>query len=232
MNIFSNNAKFLFFLFGILLILLNGIQEITKFKIDQLTIIICLLILIPFTHQLFSKIKAGNIEMEFRELGVFDKMVVFLVGMASERKLTYYTPRDNEHRLNAAAHKLVEELNNDYKSEFVTELRKWINTNDNNLRWMASEIIGYHNIKELASDLKSRYSDKHVGDRWAEWELNFIWAHSKLNNEFDELIEFLNTTSDKDNRSWIIGSLEQVVEKKHCDVKKIQNILDRIKIIK
>lgn len=225
MSIFSNRAKIAFLLLGALLIVLNGFQEITKFKIDQLTVIIGVIALIPFTHQLFSKIKAGNIEMEFRELGIFDKIVTFLVGMASEQQLTYYKPRGNEHLLNEATHTLVEELNKDYKSEFIVELRKWICIKDNNLRWMASEIVGYYDIKELAPELKSRYKDKHQNDKWAEWELNYIWAHSKLENDFDELIDFLKNTTDKDNKKWIVEAFEQMVDKNHGDVEKIQRIL-------
>jgi len=155
-------------------------------------------------------------------------MITFLVGMASERKLTYYTPRDEEYILNDALRKLVEDLHKEHNTRLCIELKKWIYTKDKNLLWLASEIIGYHNIKELADDLFQIYKGTNINDKWPQWQLNFIWAHSKIENDYDELIKFLFETKDKKNKRWIVAALYQMIEKGYHDPKKLENAIKQL----
>ncbi len=165
---------------------------------------------------------------KFVELSIPEKMLTFLVGMASERKLTYYAPRDEEYILNDALRKLVEDLYNDHFYQLRTELKKWIYTKDKNLLWLASEIVGFYNIKELADDLYEVYKNYNTNDKWQQWQLNFIWAHSKIVNDYDELISFLFNTKDLKNKKWIVGAFYQMIEKGYHNPQKLENAINKL----
>jgi heme/copper-type cytochrome/quinol oxidase subunit 2 len=170
-------------------------------------------------------------KVDFYELSMPSKMIIFLVGMASERKLTYYTPRDEEYILNDALRQLVQDLYNEHKFKLCSELKKWIYSNDKNLLWLASEIIGFYEIKELSEDLFEKYKNININDKWPQWQLNFIWAHSKIDNDYDELINFLFETQDKKNKRWVVGAFFQMIEKGYSKPQKLEAAISKLEKI-
>lgn len=157
--------------------------------------------------------------------GTAEKSIAFLAAMASEREMTYYTPRDKEFVLNDALQLVVKDLYEGHKSTLQTELRKWIHTNDKNLLWLASEIVGFYEMSELVGDLYQRYKDEDDTEKWPQWRLNFIWAHSKVDNDYDELLKFMFSTQSIENKEWVVGALFQMIDKGYENREKLEGAI-------
>lgn len=202
---------------GISLLIVHGFESVLGFKVDLISAVLLLIALLPYLSSYIQKIKAGQVKVRFGNNNEGETILEMVKSLAEMRMLTYYEPREPESGLSDAHVALVSYLIKEHKDELRDELKVWLETGSNNIRWMASEIIGYHNMKEMEHHLTPYYNMKDCQEQWEDWKLNCIWAHSKIANSFKEMHDFLLTTKSYGNQHWLLVAYKQMVLKNHCD---------------
>lgn len=213
----SKRIAILFTLSGLLLLFLHGFENTTGFKIDTVSALLLVFASAPYLGSFIQKAKAGEIELSFNNPTTARSLLNSLKAISEVRKLTYYKPRDAEGGLTQAHIAIVDYLTREYNHELYEELKVWLTSDNENIKWMASEIIGFHGIADLGDRLYSLYQCKNYNERWPDWQLNCLWAHSKTANNYSEMHQFLLSTKNPHNQEWLLGAYEQMVLKGHCD---------------
>lgn len=165
-------------------------------------------------------------EKRFGSDNVADMLLAMLKEFAQIKLLTFYQPREPESPLGDAFKYIVKELHQRYNDRLVDELRVWLRINHPSIRWMASEIIGYYDIRGLESLLYPLYKDKKFTSAWEEWEMNCLWAHSKLDNNYKEMHDFLLETDIEVNQEWLIFAYQQMVISCHSSSEEFTEIVN------
>jgi len=184
---------------------------------------------LPFLSRVITSFKAGDVEVSFRDLSVHDQVLTFLDGIATKKQWTFFTPRPEEEYLGPAFVVLTEELLKDARPRMVAQLRAWLESDDVNQRWFAAEIIGYHRITELRRAVSRARETKAESQRLESWELNCIWALSRLDEEpYRSLKEFLERTTNRSNQAWVLKAFDQMIEAKPGTEKNFYDAITRL----
>lgn len=200
------------------LILLNGLAG-DRFNVDGTTVILLAVAALPLIQEYLSSIKAGNIELTFRELSVHDQIFVFLDGIVRQQPWTFYRPRKSEAELGPAFVLLVQELIEKEDRKLRKLLKEWLHSNNDNLIYFASEVIGYFNDKfeDLKDDLLPLHKGLDPSSPCYEGKLNSLWAYSRY-HKYEKLNEFLLETTDEENQLWVLHAYEQMLITKQAKV--------------
>ena len=145
---------------GFMLFIIHGIGEsVVPFKIDVISISLLFFSAIPLLGEYLETLKIGNVEAQFRTLSFAGQVLTFLHVLATDRKLTFYKPRQKigEFQLGTAGYYLLERMLKENRKRTIRTINKWLKEEEENLRWFATEVIGYFKLKELAEDLLSHY---------------------------------------------------------------------------
>lgn len=194
------------------LVVLNG-AEGEKFVVDEITLGLLALAAIPFLPRIATSFKAGGVEVAFRELSVAEQVIVFLDGIATNGQWTFFPPRAQEEFLGRAFVVLTDELLKGSRRRLLDRVRIWLASDDLNQRWFAAEIIGFHKIQELRRAVGRAPESNDPAVRWEDWELNCLWAYSRLETpEFETLRNFLRRSDNRENQRWILESFDQMIE--------------------
>jgi hypothetical protein len=118
---------------------------------------------------------------------------------------------------------LIKDLKKKHERELLKKLNDWLDSDSNNLRWFAAEVIGYLKIKEVKDQLPNFYKSLDKNAPWEHWQLNCLWAHSRFQN-YQELNSLLNKTKSEANRLWILDAYSQMV-RGNADAEEVSNIL-------
>lgn len=208
---------YIFPIFGLVLFIVHGLGEkIANFKIDSISISLLFLSVVPLLGEYLEKFKFGSVEAQFRTLSFAGQVLTFLHVLATDRKLTFYHPRTNigEFQIGTASCYLLERLLNENRKRTMRTIKKWLKEEEENLKWFAAEVIGFFKLKELAEDLFEQYSKLNPNSNWQDWQLNCLWAHSKLCNNYQELNKFLIETKSESNQNWILDVYPQMFKAK------------------
>ena len=189
-----------FYFLGIILFILHGLGENrVHFKVDLVSIFLLIFATFPLLGEYLEKFKVGSVEAQFRTLSFAGQITTFLHVLATDRKLTFYRPRQRmgEFKLGTAGSYLIERMFFENRKRTIRSIKKWLNEEEENLRWFASEIIGYFGLRELAAELVMQYKKLDPDSDWTDWHMNCLWAHSKITNKYKEMNRFLiETTSE------------------------------------
>lgn len=202
------------------LIVINGISEgINKkygysFIVDNTTIFLLLIAFLPFLGKYIESFRFGNIEAHFRELSLSDQIFAFLEGVAMKERWTYYLPRGEEMHMGDAFRILVQEVNKINHSKLINVLRKFLDSDNPNLIWFASENIGYFKFEELKHCLPPKFNNLDKNLQWSEWQLNCLWAYSRFEN-YQGLHDFLMNTRNEVNQIWLLDVYRQMSVARH-----------------
>lgn len=180
--------------------------------IDQTTIWLLVIASIPFLTKYLDTLKVGDMELSFKALNKEDQIFVFLSSLAQNSLPTFYKPRNGESELGIVGKHLVSEINNINPARLHEEIKNWLGSNDKGLKWLSSEIIGYFEFTEFSNDLSAVYNIEKTKIDWEKWKLNCLWAHSKLENGFEELDKFLQETESTHNQIWLFDVYYQMAE--------------------
>ena len=195
------------------LVVIHGLNR--DFIIDQITLGLLIFASLPLLSKTITSLKAGNVELEFRDLSVNDQVFTFLDGIATKRQWTFFTPRVEEEYLGPAFVVLTDQLLKDSRHRLVAQLRTWLQSDDVNQRWFAAEIIGYHKITELRRAVMRARETEDEHQRLESWELNCLWAMARLDEEpYWTLKAFLERTTNRSNQAWILKAFDQMIEAK------------------
>ena len=215
----ENIIKTIFIITGLILFVIHGLDEQIDFTIDQTSLVIIFLALTPYAFGMMRKLsyyldtlKVGNIEASFRQLGFSEQVYTFLTALAADRKLTFYSERNAEAGLGTAGEYLLKEMFENNKRRTNSTIRQWLDADEENLKWFAAEVIGYFELTSLAANLDHFYLHLKKEDEWSEWQLNCLWAHSKLMNNYDELNKFIYETTNNSNVEWLLDIYTQMPE--------------------
>lgn len=199
---------------ALLLIVVHGFKD-SGFTIDHITLGLLVFAALPLLAQIVTSFKAGNVEVNFRDLSVHDQVFKFLDGIATKRQWTFFSPRPGEESLGPAFVVLTEQLLTNCRQRLINELRTWLSSDDVNQRWFAAEIVGYHRITELRRALKRAQETEDRNEPWPTWELNCLWAESRFDEKpYERLKSFLSRTSNRTNQIWILRAFDQMIEAK------------------
>jgi hypothetical protein len=215
-------------LVSLTLVLLHGMEFAWKFKVDSTTLGLLILAALPVLREIVGTVKAGGLELNFRELAVHQQIFKLLDGVASQRTWTFYTPRSDEHELGEGFAILIENLEREHKQDLIQQLKVWLEADSNNLRWFAAEIIGYFRIEGLKNRLRAIYRVLDHDASLEPWELNCVWAYSRFQN-YEELNRLLEETKSDDNKFWILNAYWQMAKAKGGLAPVIVNHLRRFK---
>jgi len=194
------------------LILAHGFAG-SNFRVDEITLGLLVIASLPFISTMVTSVKAGGVEMAFRDLSVHDQLVLFLDGVATKGRWTFFSPRPGESNLGPAFAVLTEELLKGARGRLVVQLRQWLASDDLHQRWFAAEIVGYHQLHELRRAVQRAPEATDLHAPWEPWELNCIWAYSRLQEQpYERLRAFLNTTTNVENQTWVLKSYDQMIE--------------------
>jgi len=140
---------------------------------------------------------------------VSDQSLLFLDGVARKEQWTFYEKaREGERALGQAFLIIVRDLLNVERREIVLKLKLWLASENNNLIWFASEIIGYFKVFELKEDLL-RVVPKNYNVDLGSHQLNTLWALARVTN-FISLSNILQSTNSKTNQEWILFVYDQM----------------------
>jgi hypothetical protein len=203
------------------LILLNGFQYKTGFKVDFITIGLIVLSFIPTLQQMLVSFKGGGVEVEFREYTVHKQMFIFLDGIASKQTWTFYTPRKDEIALGQGIKVLIDELLLNKKKDLIRQLKRWLQNENFNQKWFAAEVIGYAKIDELKSACKSSFENLDIDEYWELWQLNCLWAYSRF-FEYEPLISKFQKSKNDSNLIWMAGACKQMIQEEETDRVKLK----------
>ena len=214
----ENIIKTIFIISGFILFVIHGLGVGTiHFVIDQTSLLIILLALTPYGFGIIGKLsnyletlKIGNIEASFKQLGFSEQVYTFLTALATDRKLTFYSERNAETRLGTAGEYLLKEMFDTNKRRTNSTIRQWLEADEENLKWFAAEVIGYFELTNLAINLKHSYFHLQKEEEWSEWQLNCLWAHSKLMNNYAEMNKFIYETTNSSNVEWLLDIYTQM----------------------
>jgi hypothetical protein len=209
------------------LVLLHGLAG-DRFIVDVTTVILLGVASLPLVQEYLSSIKAGNIELTFRELSVHDQIFVFLDGIVRQQPWTFYRPRQGEAELGPAFVLLVRELIEKEDRKLRKLLKEWLNSNNDNLMYFASEVIGYFNLKfaGLKADLTPLFKDLDPNSPWYTGQLNSLWAYSRYNG-YRSLNDFLLKTTDEENQRWVLVAYEQMIGAGHAKLDDFAPTIDK-----
>ena len=210
------------------LILLHGFQNRIPFTIDTITIGLLVLCFIPFFQKILSSIKAGGVELQFRDCTVHEQIFIFLDGIASRQAWTFFPPRKGEIALGQGFKVLIDELLKNQRKELLNQLRKWFESENDNHKWFAAEVIGYGKIAELKTVCRSYFEKLDVDEYWEPSQLNCLWAYSTF-LLYEPLISKLDVTKNEANRLWMIIACKQMVrEEKDANLKeKLERVINK-----
>lgn len=223
MKFFEKNYRgYWFSSLCLILLVIHGHFKI--FQDDKITIFLlalaCAPFVLPFAARFLEMLKIGDWELTFRSLSETDKTLVFLRAIASEKKWTFYEPREDPREEETYSGEpfclLAQSLLKAHRQKFVSALEEWLVADDTNLRWFASEVIGYFEISELRDALFPHVDGEDVNKVWPTWMLNYLWAYSKF-NEYQELFEFWKSTENDQNKRWAKKAFRQmwIAHEKH-----------------
>jgi len=206
-----------------ILIILHGIDAL-HFKVDDVSIALFILVILPLTPIVLKSLKFGDKEISLRNLSPQDQIFVFLETIASQQQWTFYIPRNTESGLGQAFPLLLKNIvKNDPK-----ELKKWVKklvaSEDNNLIWFASEVIGYFRLEQSKDILPIIYSTLGQGAQWPQHALNCLWAYSRF-HDYRELDELLLNTTNEDNQRWILTAYKQMLAAGDCARSRVEAVL-------
>lgn len=193
----------------LLLAYLHGFEDKYSFKIDEITVGLLILCFVPLMQQYLTTLKAGNIELVFREYSRSKQIYTFLDGMASQEQWTFFQPRNGELNIGEGLGVLLKKLNN--KTELIKQVKKWLESDNDNLKWFGAEVIGFLKLEELEPALPSYYKSLPADVQWETWQLNCLWAYSRF-HQYEPMITMLAHTKNIFNRRWLTVACEQMAE--------------------
>lgn len=212
-------SKYLLWLLSVpcfILIYLNGIQNNSQFKIDTVTFGLLILAFLPLLQQFVSTIKAGGIELQFknyiREVSRYEQILIFLDAISSNQEWTFYNPRSGEEDLGKGLKSLIDDLAENHKKDLNKKIHDWFKSKNNNHKWFAAEIVGYAHDKidkKFEVLCLNSFSSLNNDERWEHWQLNCLWAYSRF-WKYEPLISRLRDTKNIANRLWMIEALDQM----------------------
>jgi hypothetical protein len=166
---------------------------------------------LPVIWEIVDTVKAGGVEVSFRQLPVHQQIFELLDSIATQRMWTFYPPRsDKESALGEGLGVLIEKLNEEHKKDLIKRLETWLQGKSDNLKWFATEIIGYHKIAGFESDLRN-FQPQDKNTAWAPWQLNAMWAYSRVFN-YAWLKDFLMNTNNDFNQGWVLDAYSQMAQ--------------------
>ncbi len=161
-----------------------------------------------------SSLKISGFESNFNDLSVSDQSLIFLDGVSRKEQWTFYhLARENERALSQAFAIIVEELKNSKREELILKLRDWLNSDDANEIWFASEIIGYFKLTELEQDLHP-FVKNDLNKDLPPHILNCIWAYARIQGN-NALINLLGTCQSPLNLKWLTFVFRQMYAENH-----------------
>lgn len=181
-------------------------------KIDQTTIWLLVIASIPFLTKYLNTLKVGDMELSFKSLNKEDQIFVFLSSLVQDSLPTFYKPREGESELGLVGKHLVLEIKNTNPARLHEEIKNWLGSSDKGLKWLSSEIVGYFEFTEFSNEIVALYDIKQTKVDWEKWKLNCLWAHSKLENGFKEIDDFLKGTESTHNQIWLFDVYYQMAE--------------------
>jgi len=191
---------------------LTFISKITSSLIWPVVVIGALYVLRTPISKLVPKVtrvKFKDLEADFQGLSVTEQSLLFLDGVARKGQWTFYEQvRPGERALGQAFLIIVADLLNVERNELVKILKQWMTSEDENLVWFASEVVGYFKIYELKNELFKIVpvdTDKDL----RTCELNALWAYSRITG-FSKLANVLLSTTSKSNQEWLLFVYEQM----------------------
>lgn len=223
MKSIANSKLYLIFIvfLALSLLVINGID--IPYRIDNYTVIFFSFLCIPLVTEIIEsiknnlKVKAGNIEVNFNELTLKDQIFVFLNGIIFHHQWTFYDTRDEETKLGKAFYILISEyLIKEFNEEFHQQIKKWFKSENDNVIWFASEVVGYFQISEFKPQLRKKINKINPKKSLSTAKLNCLWAHSRF-DDYKSLIDFFENTNSSKNQKWIIHVFHQMPKKKHAD---------------
>lgn len=186
------------------------IEKAYEFKllIDSTTLGLLAFAAIPAIWEIVDTVKAGGVEISFRQLAVQQQIFTFLESLARQARWTFYPPRTDESALGQGLGLLIEKLQKADEKVLIKHLKTWLEADSDNLRWFVAEIIGYFKITELKERLRDLLP-KNLDAQWEPWQLNSLWAYSRF-HEYEGLKDLLLQTKSELNQGWVLNAYSQM----------------------
>lgn len=191
------------------LIIIHGIGW-KCFAVDNTTILLLLILMVPILSKYVESIKFGGLEASFKELSKSDRELFLINELAKEEKWTFYEARGSETHSGEALLWLTKKLKKDFPEKFQNMLTEQLASDDDNHVWFASEVIGYFEIEHFEDHLRKHVQKMKLKNKIATYKLNCLWALSRFNN-YQELFDQLVPETHPSNRDWIVEALIQMV---------------------
>lgn len=192
------------------LVVLNGFQTRTGFRVDQTSVWLLVGMALPVLAQFVEEVRAGGMQLTLRKLNVYDQILLIIPEIGRTRTWTFYPSRAGEHDVGDAFRLTFEVLLQHNREKLLASLRRWLASNDRHLSWLAAEVAGYFKIAEVKDELPVLYADAGVHETWERWQLNALWARSRF-NDYRELQEMLLTTKNPQNQEWLLFVYPQMI---------------------
>jgi len=147
----DSSAKWWFTGIASSLLVVHGVTR--WFRVDAISIALLAIASLPFMRQYLDSLKIGDVEFNFGSLKLngTEQTLLFLenIIVKTEKPVTFYPKREDESRLGEPFRNLVQELIHKDRSPLIEKVREWLKSDNDQLLWFASEIIGYFQIQEL-----------------------------------------------------------------------------------
>src|SRR5688572_10656869 len=192
-------------------------------QLDSTTLGLLALAALPVLWEIVDTVKAGGMELSFRQLAVHQQIFELLDSVATQNTWTFYPPRQGENDLGQGFGFLIKKLKDEHEKELIKHLKAWLEADNHNLKWFAAEKIGYYKITQLKQHLL-RYLPTKKNVASEDWELNTLWAYSRFEN-YEKLKSLLLETKSEINQAWVIKAYSQMAQDKRPDERKERGLL-------
>lgn len=156
-----------------------------------------------------TKIKFRDLEANFQDLSVSDQSLLFLDGVARKQQWTFFEKaRSDERPMGQASKIIVKDLLEVEKNEVIKKLKQWLNSEEANLIWFASEVIGYFRLSELKEEL-ANIIPKDINNDLDHHQLNCLWAYAEI-TKMKYIADVLIETNSQENQKWLLFLFEQM----------------------
>jgi hypothetical protein len=179
------------------------------FKVDEYTIYLLLIAMVPFLFKFLKSIKYGDLEANFMSLTLEDKLFTFLEGIAIHERWTYYRPRSGEKSLGEAFGMIAQKAQENDPKKFHEMLKAQLESKTPNLVWFASENIGFFRILNLKHDLQNYLQGLSANEQWTHHHLNCLWSYSRFEN-YKSLQDLYLSSNRRHVVDWVTEAYDQM----------------------
>ncbi len=156
---------------------------------------------------------AGAWHSRLRALSMYDQLLSVVPEIGRGRTWTFYPARPGEHDIGDAFQSIFEVLLERHRPRVIAQLRDWLESDDEHLKWLAAEVVGFFRVAELKENLPGLFEgaapESSMGTLAAKRPLGLLTFCG-----LPSCAEPLTKTRDAQNQEWLLFVYPQMLKER------------------